>query len=178
MWPYSARMGPARAPNGLFTGCLSSLNPYGARKLIMHALKLNGPRTGGQNSYGAARDPHGSLEWTYDFCSKQPGNNPGTTRTGPGSVMWLGHYWCMAVRRHTDDYIPRQQHSWGQHGAHLGTQVGPMLATWTLLSGWCFLLSFIVINDFEYRFAAPMFLKLVDMILRDIRELLLFSMSL
>ena len=34
--------------------------------------------------------------------------------------------------------IPREQSSWGQHGAHLGidrTQVGPMLAPWTLLSG-------------------------------------------
>ena len=71
---------PARAsylaPQGLFTGCLESLNPYGARKLIMHALKLYGPRTGRQNSYGAARGPCGPREWTYDFCSKQPGNSP------------------------------------------------------------------------------------------------------
>ena len=29
---------------------------------------------------------------------------------------------------------PREQGSWGQHGAHLGP-VGPMLAPWTLLSG-------------------------------------------
>ena len=89
--PARASYAAVRGPHGLFTGCLSSLNPYEARKLIMHALKLYGPRTGGQNSYGAARDPHGPREWTYDFCSKQPGNNPGTTRTGPGSVMWLGH---------------------------------------------------------------------------------------
>ena len=85
--PYA----PLRAPHWLFTGWLLSLNPYGARKVIMHALKLYGPRTGGQNSYGATRDPHRPREWTYDFCSKQPGNNPGTTRTGPGSVLWLGH---------------------------------------------------------------------------------------
>ena len=67
------RTEPVRAPQGLFTGCL---NPYGARKLIMHALKLYGPRTGRQNSYGAARGPCGPREWTYDFCSKQPGNSP------------------------------------------------------------------------------------------------------
>ena len=38
----------------------------------MHALKLYGPRTGRQNLYGTARRPR----WTYDFCSKQPGNSP------------------------------------------------------------------------------------------------------
>ena len=70
------RTGPLRAPQGLFTGCLQSLNPYGARKIIMHALKLYGPRTGRQNSYGAARGPCGPHEWTYNFCSKQPGNSP------------------------------------------------------------------------------------------------------
>ena len=87
----SCRTGPVRFPYGLFTGCLKYLNPYGARKLIMHALKLYGPRTGRQNSYGAARAPCGPREWTYNFCSKQPVNSPGTVRTGPGSVMWLRH---------------------------------------------------------------------------------------
>ena len=87
MWPYGAHTGPMRSPHGLFTGCLLSLNPYGARKLIMHALKLYGPCTGKQNSYGAAWAPCGPREWTYDCCSKQPVNNPGTTRTGPGSVI-------------------------------------------------------------------------------------------
>ena len=76
IWPYGARTGPLRAPQGLFTGCLQSLNPYGARKLIMHALKLYGPRTGRQNSYHAARGPCGPRVWTYDFCSKQPGISP------------------------------------------------------------------------------------------------------
>ena len=76
IWPYGARRCPLRAPQGLFTGCLQSLNLYGARKLIMHALKLYGSRTGRQNSYGAARGPCGPREWTYDFCSKQPGNSP------------------------------------------------------------------------------------------------------
>ena len=48
-------MEPVRSPHGLFTGWLQYQNPYGVRKLIMHALKLYGPRTGRQNSYGAAR---------------------------------------------------------------------------------------------------------------------------
>ena len=92
LWPYGTHTGPVPSPHGLFTGCLWYLNPYGARKLLRHTLKLYGPRTRRQNSYGAARDPHGTREWTYDFCSKQPGNNPGTTRSGPRSVIWLGHY--------------------------------------------------------------------------------------
>ena len=65
-----------RGPYGPHTGCLLYLNPYGARKLIMHVLKLYGPRTGRQNPNGAARGPCGHREWTYDFCSKQPGNSP------------------------------------------------------------------------------------------------------
>ena len=69
-----------RSPHGLFTGSLVFQNPYGTRKLILHALKLYGPRTGRQNSYGAARGSCGPREWTYDFCSKQPGNNPHGTR--------------------------------------------------------------------------------------------------
>ena len=59
--PCGARTGPVRFPYGLFTGCLKYLNPYGACKLIMHALKLYGPRTGRQNSYGAARGPCGPV---------------------------------------------------------------------------------------------------------------------
>ena len=70
------RTGPVRSPHGLFTGCLWSLNPYRTHKLMMHALKLYGPHMGRQNSYGAVRDPYGPCDWTYDFCSKQPGNNP------------------------------------------------------------------------------------------------------
>ena len=83
--------GPLVVTHGLFTGCLWYLNPYGARKLIMHALKLYGLRTERQNSYGAVQGAYGPREWTYDFCSKQHGNSTGTARTGPGSVMWLRH---------------------------------------------------------------------------------------
>ena len=74
--PARASYLAVRGPQGLFTDCLQSLNPYGTLKLIMHALKLYGPRTGRQNSYGAAPGPCGPCEWTYDFCSKQPGNSP------------------------------------------------------------------------------------------------------
>ena len=91
IWTYGARTGSLRSPHGLFMGYAPSLNPYGARKLIIHALKLYGPRTGRQNSYGAARGPCGPREWTYDFCSKQLGNSHQTARTGPGSMMWLRH---------------------------------------------------------------------------------------
>ena len=79
-----ARMGPFRSPHGLFTGCLWPLNPYGSRKLIMHALKLYGPRTERQNSYGAARGLCGPREWTYSFCS----NSPGTAREQPGNSSY------------------------------------------------------------------------------------------
>ena len=84
IWPHGSCTGPARAVHGLFM----ILNPYGARKLIMHALKLHGPHTGRQNSYGAARGPCGPREWTYDFCSKQPGTVREQPVRGPG--VWCG----------------------------------------------------------------------------------------
>ena len=74
-----------RSPHGLFTGCLRSLNPYGARKLIMHALKLYGPRTGGK----IRTAPHGARVGSVNGRTIFVKNSP---RTGPGSVMWLRHY--------------------------------------------------------------------------------------
>ena len=74
--PARASYLAVRAPYGPRTGCSQSQNPYGVRKLIMHALKLYGPCTGRQNSYGAARGSCGPRMWTCDFCSKQPGNSP------------------------------------------------------------------------------------------------------
>ena len=59
MWPY----GPLVVPHGLFMGCLWSLNPHGARKLIMHVLKLYGPCMGRKNSYGATRVSYRPHEW-------------------------------------------------------------------------------------------------------------------
>ena len=109
------RTGPSRFPHCHFTGYLRSLNPYGTRKLTMHTLKHYGPPTGRQDSYGAARVPYGPREWTYDLCSKQPGNSLGAAPTGPGNVMWLGHHptalreptgytcktWCIQVNNTT-----------------------------------------------------------------------------
>ena len=79
--PARASYLAVRAPYGLFPSCLWTQNPYGARKLIMHALKLYGPRTGRQNSYGAP------VSGRTVFVQ----NSPGTARTGPGGVMWLRH---------------------------------------------------------------------------------------
>ena len=87
MWPYGART----APYDPRTGWSRLLSPYGTRKLIIDALKIYGPRTGRQNSHGAALGPFGPREWTCDFCSKQPLNSLEAVRTGSGSVMWLGH---------------------------------------------------------------------------------------
>ena len=64
---------PLRSPHGLFTDCLRSLNPYRARKLIIHALKLYWSRTGRKKPYGGTPVP-------YDFVPKtveQPGWCPG-----------------------------------------------------------------------------------------------------
>ena len=59
-------------------GCLRSLNPYEARKLIMHALKLYRPHTGRQNSYGATRGPYGSREWfSFKTAREQAVRGPG-----------------------------------------------------------------------------------------------------
>ena len=76
--PYGPLVVPARVVHGLFT----IFKPVRARKLIMHALKLYGTRTGRQNSYGVARVPCGSREWTYAFSSKQPRSSPYGVRAG------------------------------------------------------------------------------------------------
>ena len=78
---------PARAVHGLFTISKPVRGPWAYNACI----KTLGARTGRQNSHGAARGSCGPRLWTYDFCSKQPMNSPWTARTGPGSVMWLGH---------------------------------------------------------------------------------------
>ena len=65
--PYGPLTVTARAVRGLFVGCSGSQNRTWA---------VYGPRTGRQNSYGAARGLCGPREWTFDFCSKQPGNSP------------------------------------------------------------------------------------------------------
>ena len=108
IWPYGTSTGPLQSPHGLFTGCLGYQNPYGARKFIMHALKLYGPRTGRQNSYGAARGPYGPREWTYDFCSKQPGNSPYGARECDvtGALIMTG---CRLRRQDTHNHRDGRQ---------------------------------------------------------------------
>ena len=96
-----AHMGPLRSPHGLFTGCLRSLNPCGARKLIMHALYLYGPRTERYNSYGAALVPRGSREWMYGFCSKQPVR---------GSGVWCD--WGISEHRTRTAWCPTRYGDW------------------------------------------------------------------
>ena len=66
LWPYGVSTGPLRSPHGVFMDCLRPLNLYRARKLIMHALKLYGPRCGSPNSYCAA------VFEAYDFGQNTP----------------------------------------------------------------------------------------------------------
>ena len=81
---YGARTGHLRYPHGLFKDCLRSLNPYEGRKVIMLALKLYRPRTGGK----IHTVPHGPrtcpVRRRTDFCSKQAGNSLGKPVRGPG----------------------------------------------------------------------------------------------
>ena len=76
--PTRASYVAVRAPHGLFTGCLSFLNPYGARKLIMHALKT-------------LRAPYGKAKFVRRRTDPVSGrtifaqNRPGTTREQPGN---------------------------------------------------------------------------------------------
>ena len=75
--PARASYLAVRAPQGLFTGCLQYQNPYGARELIMHAVKLHGPRTGRQNSYDAARGPWVDVRFLFKTAREQPVRCPG-----------------------------------------------------------------------------------------------------
>ena len=86
LYPTGPLQCPLRPPHGLFMGCLWSQNPYRARKLIMHALKLYRPRTGRQNSYGAVWAPWVDVRFLFKTAWEQ------NIQPGPGSVMWLRHY--------------------------------------------------------------------------------------
>ena len=73
IWPYGTRTGPVRPPHGMFTGCVWSLNLYGARRLITSILRAQyGEATFVRRRTG----PYGPREWTYHLYSKQPGNSP------------------------------------------------------------------------------------------------------
>ena len=83
---------PARASymalHGLFTDCLGYQNPYGTRKLIMHALKLYGPHTGRQNSYSTARGPCVDVRFLFKTAREQPVRGTGVWRDW-GISKWI-----------------------------------------------------------------------------------------
>ena len=110
------RTGPTRAPYGLYMGCLKSINPYGARSLIMHALKLYGPHTGRQiptAPHGTCAGPvsgrtifvHNSL-WT---AREQPVRSPGVW------CDWgIRNTWHRGLCRTSGAYwVPAQQYQYG-----------------------------------------------------------------
>ena len=69
-----------RGPYGLFTDCLQYLNPYGARKLIMHPLKLYGPRTGAKfirRRMGPVRAPWVDVRCLFKTARELPVRGPG-----------------------------------------------------------------------------------------------------
>ena len=82
MWTYGAHTGPLQSLHGLFMGCLWSLNLYGARKLIIHALKLYRSHKGRHNSFSRA-------PWVEELFLFKTAR--GTACMRPGGVMWLGH---------------------------------------------------------------------------------------
>ena len=83
IWPYEARKSSLRSPHRLFMGCLRYLNPKGARKLIMHALKLYRPVRGGKIRMALHGARVGPVSGRTIFVQKSPGTAP----SGPRSVM-------------------------------------------------------------------------------------------
>ena len=138
IWPFGARTGPLWSPHRLFTGYLGSENPYGARKLIMHALKTAGPAREGKfvrRRTGPVRAPWVDVRFLFKTAREQPVRGPGV--------------WCdwgiieKHVRVVTSSWIPSDQQK------HMGifnsqSKLGPMLKsilinkhfqTWHLI-GW------------------------------------------
>ena len=91
--PYGARTGSLRSPHGLFLGFLRTLNPYGARKLIMHALKLYRPRTGRQIRTARHGASAGPVTGRTIFVQNSPGTGREQPVRGPG-------VWCDWGMRH------------------------------------------------------------------------------
>ena len=85
--PARASYLAVRGPHWLFTGCLGCQNPYGARKLIIYALNPTAPVRRGKIRTAPHEASAGPVSGRTIFVQ----NSPGTARTGPGSVMWLGH---------------------------------------------------------------------------------------
>ena len=72
IWPYGARTGPLRPPQGLFTGCLESLNPYPRTGLKI----LNSPWTAYNACIKTLRAPYGEAKFVR-------------RRTGPVRAPWV-----------------------------------------------------------------------------------------
>ena len=80
------RTGPLRSPQGLFMGWQRYLNPYGAHKLIMHALNTTGPVRRGKIRTVSHGSRTGLVRWRTIFVQ----NSPGTAREQPvrGPEVW------------------------------------------------------------------------------------------
>ena len=79
VWSYGACTGPLWYPHGLFTGCLRFLNPYGTRKLLIHALKLYGSHTGGKirtASHGPRTAMWVDVRFLFKTAREQPVRGP------------------------------------------------------------------------------------------------------
>ena len=86
------RTGPVRAPQGLFMGCLQSLNLYGARNLIMHALKLYGEAKFVRRRTGQA--PWVDVRFLFKTAREQPVRGPGVwCDWGITHITRLRSYW-------------------------------------------------------------------------------------
>ena len=79
---------PARVVHGLF----AISKPVRIPKAYNACIKTLRPRTGRQNSYGAAWGRYGPRGWTYEFSSKQSGNSPhGARECDVTGALCLSH---------------------------------------------------------------------------------------
>ena len=80
-WTVRGPYGPHRYRHGLFTSCLQSLKLYGARKLIMHTLKLYGPPNGEakfvRRRKGPVWAPSVDAPFLFKTARDQPVQGPG-----------------------------------------------------------------------------------------------------
>ena len=115
--PYGALMSPSRSPHGLFTGCLRSLNPHGARELIMHALKLYGPRTGRRNRtmpHGARAGPVSGRRFLFKTAAREkPVRSPECDATEALDVVedhtsFKGFSCLFSHRSHIYRFLPEE----------------------------------------------------------------------
>ena len=87
MWSCRTCRGSVQFPHRMFTGCLQSLNPYRAHKLIMHASNLYGLCMGWQNLYCTIWASCGDIGFLFKTAQEQP--VWGLLQSG--SVIWRGY---------------------------------------------------------------------------------------